>query len=593
MGKASRKKKNTRPDGGSHDTPREEGGTEAPSTRPRLAPASSIWSSRAMAITLGLIVANVAIYASVRQFEFTNTDDPTYVTDNAQVLGGLSWANVKWAFTEGTVPYWHPLTFLSHMLDVELYGTNAAGHHLTSVVFHIACAVMLFALLLRMTGALWRSAIVAALFSLHPLRVESVAWIAERKDVLSAFFWIATMMTYVHYVRRPGFKRYAAVMALFALGLMAKPMVVTLPFALLLLDYWPLDRISFNDSSARRGRMSPAALVKEKIPLFALTLLGSAVTFITQRNVGAVNTLDEIPLWLRVSNALHSYVAYLGDMFWPTKLVALYPYPKAALTTAALVAILVLAAITALVLVLRRSQPYLPVGWFWYLGTLLPVIGLVQVGPQARADRFTYVPQIGILLMLVWGVYELARRLPNPRVVLAPLATAAVAACTIISMRQVHIWSDSVTLWQHTLRLTRDNGIAQYNLGVQFVGTGFVDDGIRHLREAVRLEPRYAIAHNRLALAIDSKGHTPEVTKLLADVVKILPTSSDAYANLGISLAKDGKNAEAIKAFEQALILNPNDGVVRGRLEYLRKRGPGTTPPAGPTDTSPPAQSRR
>ena len=549
-------------------------------------------SRPALAVCFALVVANLLIYAPVRQFAFTNTDDPVYVTDQPNVLGGLSWASVKWALTDANVPYWHPLTFLSHMLDVELYGTNAAGHHLTSVLLHVACAVMLFALLLKMTGAFWRSAIVAGLFSLHPLRVESVAWIAERKDVLSALFWIATMLAYLHYVRRPGFKRYATMVVLFALGLMAKPMVVTLPFALLLLDFWPLERVSLGDGSPRRGRMSPAALVKEKIPLFGLAVLASAVTFVTQRNVGAVNTLEEISLALRVSNSLHSYVAYLGDMFWPTKLVALYPYPDTVSMSWVLVAIPVLAAITAFVLILRRSQPYLLVGWFWYLGTLLPVIGLIQVGPQARADRFTYVPQIGILLMVVWGLYELARRLPNPRVVLAPLASLAVAACTIISMRQVHIWSDSVTLWEHTLRLTRDNGIAHYNLGVQFVGTGRVDDGIRHLREAVRLEPRYAIAHNRLALAIDSKGHTPEVTKLLADVVKILPTSSDAYANLGISLAKDGKNAEAIAAFEQALLLNPNDGVVRGRLEYLRKRPP-VTPPAAPPDTSATGQSRR
>ena len=549
-------------------------------------------SRPALAICLALVVANLLIYAPVRHFVFTNTDDPVYVTDQPKVLGGLTWESVKWALTDANVPYWHPLTFLSHMLDVELYGTNAAGHHLTSVILHVACAVMLFALLLRMTGAFWRSAAVAALFSLHPLRVESVAWVAERKDVLSAFFWIATMLAYLHYVRRPAFKRYAAMVALFALGLMAKPMVVTLPFALLLLDYWPLDRINFGDASPRRGRMSPIALVKEKIPLFALAVLGSAVTYVTQRNVGAVNTLEEIPLALRLSNVLHSYVAYLGDMFWPTKLVALYPYPDAVSITTVLLAILILAAITAFVLVLARRHPYLPVGWFWYLGTLLPVIGLVQVGPQARADRFTYVPQIGILLIVVWGLYELARRLPNPRVVLAPLAALAVAACTFISMRQVHIWSDSVTLWEHTLRLTRDNGIAHYNLGVQFVGTDHVDEGIRHLREAVRLEPRYAIAHNRLALAIDSKGHTPEVTKLLADVVRILPTSSDAYANLGISLAKDGKDADAIAAFEQALLLNPNDGVVRGRLEFLRKRASGT-PPARPPDTSATGQIRR
>jgi tetratricopeptide (TPR) repeat protein len=592
MGKASRKKKTVRHDSGSRgveeraaaDVPK---ATAAPGAPARATPVMSIRSGRALVVCLALLVANLIVYAPVRQFAFVNSDDPVYVTANAQVLGGLSWANVGWAFTEAKVPYWHPLTFLSHMLDVELYGTNAGGHHTTSVLLHIACAVMLFGLLLQMTGALWRSAAVAALFSLHPLRVESVAWIAERKDVLSTFFWIATTWAYVHYVRRPGVKRYAAVVLLFALGLMAKPMIITLPFALLLLDYWPLNRVRMSASSSKRGSMPPVALVKEKAPLFVLALLASLVTFAAQREVGAVNTLEAIPFSLRIANALHSYIAYLGDLIWPARLAALYPYPSAISITTLLAAILVLAAATALAFAWRRRFPYLIVGWLWYLGTLLPVIGLIQVGPQARADRFTYVPHVGLLILLVWGMYELLRRVPSPRVVLAPVAAVVVAACTLLSMRQVGIWRDSETLWEHTLRVTRDNGVAHYNLGVHLASNGRNDEAIQQLTEAVRLEADFAFAHNRLALALDRRGHSPEVTQHLAEVVRLMPTSAEAYSNLGVSLAQDGRNADAIEAFSQAVLLNPADATARGRLEYLRKGGsvPSGQPKTPPKDS--------
>ena len=580
MGKASRKKKLVRPEAGPPATARTAVTDDPKPVRAtkHSVTGASIWSRPALAIGLALIIANAVIYAPVRQFAFVNSDDPVYVTANPQVLGGLSWANVQWAFTDAKVPYWHPLTFLSHMLDVELYGTNAAGHHITSVLLHIMTAVMLFALLLQMTGALWRSAAVAALFSLHPLRVESVAWIAERKDVLSTCFWVATTWAYVHYASRPGIRRYAAVIVLFALGLMAKPMIVTLPFALLLLDYWPLERIRADDASRRRGGMSIGGLVKEKIPLFALALLASLVTFSAQRSIGAVNTLEAIPLSLRVANALHSYVAYIGDLLWPARLAALYPYPDAVSIPRVLTAILVLAGITAVAIALRRKQPYLAVGWFWYLGTLLPVIGLIQVGPQARADRFTYVPHIGLLLMLVWGVSELMRRVPNPRVILAPLATATLVACTVISMRQVGMWRDSITLWEQTLRLTRDNGVAHYNLGVALVSRGDTTRAIEHLQESVRLEPDFAYAHNRLALALDGRGESAEVTKHLAEVTRIMPNDAEAFANLGVALVKEGRTAEAIEAFSQAVILNPADATSRSRLEYLRRKPPEPKP---------------
>ena len=586
MGKASRKKKLVRPESESAGSRAERAAASAATAAPATprTPVGSLWSTRALAIGIALIVANLVIYAPVRQFAFVNSDDPVYVTANAHVLGGLNWANVAWAFSEAKVPYWHPLTFLSHMLDVQLYGTNAGGHHVTSVLLHIVSSVLLFGLLLQMTGALWRSAVVALLFSLHPLRVESVAWVAERKDVLSTFFWIATTWAYVHYVRKPGVRRYAAMVALFTLGLMAKPMIVTLPFALLLLDYWPLERLSSGDAPRKRGSMSLAPLVREKVPLFALALVASLVTFATQRGVGAVNSLTAIPLPLRLANVLQSYVAYLGDLVWPSRLAALYPYPDSISVPQVLAAILFLASVTAFSLALRRRHPYLLVGWLWYIGTLLPVIGLIQVGPQARADRFTYVPHIGVLMMVVWGVYELARRIPRPRIVLAPLAVAGVAACAVLAARQVSIWHDSVTLWEHALRVTRDNGVAHFNLGVQLASTGRNDEAIQHLSEAVRLEPDFAFAHNRLALALDRRGHTPEVTKHLAEAVRLMPTA-DAYSNLGVSLAQDGKYAEAIEAFSQALILNPNDGVVRGRLEYLRRGGAGKPAPPEVRDT--------
>jgi tetratricopeptide (TPR) repeat protein len=579
MGKASRKKKTRRADASPHrgegerasnDTTRASGGGR---TITQGTTAASILSGRPLWVSLSLIVANLVIYAPVRLYPFVNTDDAVYVTANPNVLRGLSWSNVQWAFTDAKVPYWHPLTFLSHMLDVQAFGTNAGGHHVTNVILHAASTVMLFGLFLQMTGALGRSAVIAGLFGLHPLRVESVAWIAERKDVLSTLFWIATIWAYVRYARRPGTRRYAAVIVLFALGLMAKPMIVTLPFALLLLDYWPLERVTLDSTSLRQLGASIRALLKEKIPLFALAFFASLVTFTAQRQVGAVESLEAVPFTLRAANALNSYVAYIGDLIWPAQLAALYPYPKTVSVASVLTAILVLAAVTALVVAARRKYPYLLVGWLWYLGTLLPVIGLIQVGPQARADRFTYVPHIGLLMMLVWGIPDLMRRWSNRRVVLVPLAACALAACTVVATRQVQSWRDSTTLWEHTLKVTSENGVAHYNLGVVLSATGQSDDAIRHLREAVRLEPDFATAHNRLGLALNRRGDLAGSTAQLAEVVRLMPNSAEAHANLAVSLAKEGKNAEAIAEFSQAVLLNPSDKVSRGRLEFLKRGG--------------------
>jgi len=571
MGKASRRKA-SRVDGDrAPNASARPSGVQRAATS--VAPATSVFSGRALWVTIALAVATVVIYAPVRHYPFVNTDDPVYVTANPNVLLGLTWDNVGWAFTEAKVPYWHPLTFLSHMLDVQVFGANAGGHHVTNVLLHIASSVMLFGLFLQMTGSLGRSAVVAALFGLHPLRVESVAWVAERKDALSTFFWIATTWAYVRHVRRPQPKRYAAVIVLFALGLMAKPMMVTLPFALLLLDYWPLDRIELGAASTRRHGASIRALLKEKIPLFGLAVFASLITFGAQQQVGAVESLEAVPLTLRVANAVHSYVAYIGDLIWPVRLAALYPYPKTFSTATLLLGLLALVVVTVLVVAARRRYPYLVVGWLWYVGTLLPVIGLIQVGPQARADRFTYVPDIGLLLMIVWGVADLLRRWPHRRVVLIPLAAGAVAACVVAAMRQVGYWRSTSALWEHTLAVTHDNGVAHYNYGVELEAAKRHDDALRHLREAVRLEPDFATAHNRLALALNRRGDFAGATAQLAEVVRLMPASAAAYSNLGASLAKEGKNAEAIAALSQAVLLNPQDATSRGRLEFLRRGG--------------------
>jgi hypothetical protein len=586
MGKARRRKKQTDPHGtrqraepahaGTDPTPAPRDGraaTHAPTT-------ASVYSGKGLWVSLALIAANLVIYAPVRQYAFVNTDDGVYVTANATVLQGLSWSNVRWALTDARVPYWHPLTYLSHMLDVQLYGVNAGGHHVTSVILHIASTVLLFGLLLEMTGGFWKSAVAAGLFALHPLRVESVAWIAERKDVLSTFFWIATTWAYVRWVRRPAPKRYALVVVLFGLGLMAKPMIVTLPFALLLLDYWPLGRTALPTRGSRGQRVGLGALVKEKIPLFVLAAFASLATLGAQQDVGAVNSLEAISLRLRVANAVQSYVAYLGDSFWPARLAALYPYPTAVAVGPLLIALLVLGAVTALVVVMRRQRPYLLVGWLWYLGTLLPVIGLIQVGPQARADRFTYVPAIGLVLMVVWGVADVAQRFSKRQLILTPLAVAALVACTLVSIRQVRPWRDSIALWEHTLAVTRDNGVAHYNYGMALTTAGRGDDAIRQLREAVRLEPDFAFAHERLGLALGRRGDHAGAAVELKEVVRIMPENAGAHSNLGLAFANQGKTAEAIAEFSQAVLLDPQDSNARARLELLKRGGALRTTPA-------------
>jgi len=447
---------------------------------------------------LFLMILTFATFEQVRTYDFINYDDNRYITENQHVQSGLTLEGVTWAFTTTHAANWHPLTWLSHMLDCQLYGLNPSGHHLTNLVFHIASTLLLFLVLERMTGALWRSAFVAALFALHPLHVESVAWAAERKDVLSTFFWMLTMWTYVHYVERPGFNRYLLVLLSFVLGLLSKPMLVTLPFVLLLVDYWPLGRFQFGRLSGDRRSHTPKSsdtgdqksivlrLIREKVPFFVLCAISSILTIFAQQKIGALGSLESYTLGSRIANASVSYVRYIEKMVWPRHLAVLYPYQQMLPIWKVLGSGLLLVGVSVLVIRAVRKHPYLGVGWFWYLGTLIPVIGLVQVGKQAMADRYTYVPLIGLFVMIAWGVPDLLAGWRFRKVVLSISTGLLLSLLMIVTNLQVKHWQNDITLFEHTLAATSNNFIIHYNLGVAFDRQGKTQEAIAHFAEALR-----------------------------------------------------------------------------------------------------------
>lgn len=462
-------------------------------------------------------------YEPVRKYEFVDYDDDRYITANPRIQQGLSWNNMAWAFQSTEVANWHPLTWLSHMADCELYGLNPSGHHLTNLLFHLVNVLLLFLVLQEMTGAVWRSALVAALFALHPLNVESVAWIAERKNVLSTLFWLLTMWAYAFYARQPGWKRYLLVAVLFVLGLMSKPMLVTLPCVLLLLDYWPLGRFVRRTGEDRFDHQSPDEtdqlprqvdlrsrdlrhtlfrLVLEKAPLLLLAAASSAITIKAQQIDGALNA-KMVPLGARLANAVVSYTSYIYKMIYPVRLAVLYPHPGESLSASQLImAALVLASITVLVVWGNKKFPYLTVGWLWYLGTLVPVIGLVQVGSQAMADRYAYVPLIGLFIIIAWGIADLTRFLPLRNYGLAIFCGAILITLTVATRRQLSYWQNSLTLFARALDVTDNNDIAHNNLGAILVRKGRLDEGLEHLYTAVRLNPAYGTAYINIAVTL-------------------------------------------------------------------------------------------
>ncbi len=524
--------------------------------------AGSLLSKRVLLACLVLIVASVIVYAPVRHFGFV-WDDADYVTGNVHVAQGLNWQGVSWALTSGDASNWHPVTWLSHMLDVRLYGMDAGPQHVTNLLLHVLNALLLLGFLYRTTGALGRSTFVAALFALHPLHVESVAWISERKDVLSALFWMLTLWAYVAYVRRPQLSRYLLVLLLFVLGLMAKPMLVTLPFVLLLLDYWPLRRFEpgkpdQSGLAALRQRW-PAVLrlAREKIPLFALAAMSSVVTILVQQHGGAISGLERVSLIIRLTNAMASYLAYMGKMLWPFRLSPFYPLVNSTPVFAASLGALALIGITIFATRRARSCGYLPVGWLWYIGTLVPVIGLVQVGGQSMADRYTYIPLIGLFLIAAWGAPELLDRWRYGRSFLPATAVCVLLACAVLSRAEVQYWSDGAALWQHALENSEDDYTAHNNLGGVLLKQGRADEALPHFVEALRIKPDLAVAEANMGMALISLGRLDQATQHFTAALQIEPNYPDAHDGLGNALAAQGRVREAAEQFSEALRLRP------------------------------------
>ena len=515
---------------------------------------------RNVLICLFLILATLAVYWQVRNQEFLNYDDDTYVFENRHVRAGLTLEGAEWSFIASTAANWHPLTWLSHMMDSQLYGLNPGMHHLTNVLFHIANALLLFIVLRRMTGDSWRSAFVAALFALHPLHVESVAWVSERKDVLSTFFWMLTVWSYIFYVRSPGIRRYLPVLLFFILGLMAKPMIVTLPFVLLLLDYWPLGRIRFGKSRTEdnsRKNLHALRLVWEKVPFFIVAAASSVVTFFVQRSGGIVVPLDLFPLDLRIANALVSYVRYMGKMVWPYQLVFYYPHPGVLPMWQVAGSGLMLISISALAIRAVRRYPYFVVGWLWFLGTLVPVIGVVQLGSQAMADRYTYVPLIGLFIIFAWGVPQLVERLRYKEIVLGSITTVLFLILMVTTRLQVRYWTNNIVFFEHAIDVDPNSFKAHVNLGNALIDLD-VNKAIRHYSEALRINSDFEIAHNNLGLVLAEQGRMAEAVKHYSEALRLNPNSEKAHNNLGHILAEQGKTAEAVSHYYDALRLNPD-----------------------------------
>jgi tetratricopeptide (TPR) repeat protein len=530
---------------------------------------------RPLYIYLALALATLAVYRPVRNYDFINYDDPEYVTQNQYVQAGITRESVVWAFTTPHTATWNPVTQLSHMLDCELFGLNAGWHHLTSLLFHIANTLLLFAVLKRITGNIWLSAFVAAAFALHPLRVESVAWLAERKDVLSAFFWMLTMWAYVRYIEHPEVGRYLPIVVFFVLGLMAKPMLVTLPFILLLLDYWPLGRFQFEHRNKTKDlpdslsaekiykKSSPWPLLKEKIPLFILALVWSVITFIVHQSHGALKLTRILPLKFRVANAFVSYMKYIGKMVWPSRLAVLYPHTYDRISMwQVVVSGLLLFAISFWVIRSARSRRFLPMGWLWYLVTLVPVIGLVQTGSHAMADRFTYLPSIGIFIMTAWGASELLSKWTNRKVILGGLAMMILLASSICTRLQLRYWRNSITLFEHTLAVTSNNSVIHDNLGLTLQSQGKFDEAIEHHRRALQIDPYCAGTHFNLGQALNSLGKFEEAITHFTEALRINPNFSEVHSELAYALASRGRLDEAIPHFIEALRFEPDNAEV-------------------------------
>ena len=544
---------------------------------------------------LGLIALTLVVYAGVWSFGYVQFDDPQYVYQNKYIADGLTWPSIQWAFTSAYAMNWHPVTWLSHMVDIQLFGLEPGPAHFINLLLHIGSTLLLFWLLLTTTGARGASAFVAALFAVHPLHVESVAWVSERKDVLSTFFWMLTLVAYAQYVKTGDRRRYWLLLGCFAIGLMAKPMLVTLPFVLLLLDWWPLKK------------PGPRFYL---LPLFALAAAASVATVIAQRLGGAVVNLEVIPLGLRVQNAVVTYVEYLIKMIWPSGLHMYYPYPQAIPMAQVAIALIVIIAITTAAIAVRKRWPFITVGWLWYLGTLVPVIGFVQVGRQAMADRYTYIPLVGVFVIIAFSARELLSRLPARRWLAPALAGVILIPTVAVARAQVQHWRNDQALWTHALQVATDleprraalatqfllaegnvvplqtllfsqasGGDVFRALARQYIGRLFArhnqpDEAIAMFQDAIRLGPSVGEFHSDLASVYARQGKSDAAIVEFREAVRLAPESPVAHRNLGVALMQAGKNDEAVKELQEVLRLKPDAGDVRQALaELLRKIG--------------------
>lgn len=539
-------------------------------------------------ICLLLGLATAILYWPITSHGFVGFDDNEYIQDNWRIHGGLTWHSVGWAFRTGYASNWHPLTWISHMLDCQLYGLNPAGHHLTNLLLHAASSVLLFILLNQMTGAVWRSGFVAALFAWHPLHVESVAWASERKDVLCAFFWFLAMIAYSRYVfarsqsrdrgsnQRP-ILNYLLALIFFVLALLSKPMAVTLPFVLLLMDVWPLRRafvlpsatVEAKDNSGHIQTRPFWGLIFEKAPFFALAFAASVVTFLVQRASGAVASFTYTPPLLRIENVIRAYALYIAKIFWPADLAAIYPFPKhipAAPIVGAAVALIV---VSGGFFAVARRRPYLLIGWLWFLGTLVPVIGIVQVGAQSMADRYTYIPSVGLFIAIVWGVADILCIKPRMRGFFVGSGAVSLAACLVVTHHQLGYWENSDQLFKHTIAVTTDNFVACASLGGSMDDQGRTNEALHYCRESVRIASHYPTGQYNLGTVLLRMGRTDEAIQHFQAALEDDPTFADAEDNWGKALVDQGKLQEAATHFAAAAQLQPDNPEVHYNLGTL------------------------
>ena len=576
---------------------------------------------RDLLISLLLVLAIVMVYWQVQGFKFVYYDDGEYVNERAHVLAGLTWEGLRWALTATEAGFWHPLTWLSLMVDRELFGNNPGGFHWTNVLLHIANTLILYLFLKRATASPWKSAMVSALFAVHPLHAESVAWVSQRKDLLCTLFGFSALSAYVRYAESPGLGRYSLVAAFFILGLMSKPMVVTFPFVMLLMDFWPLQR--FPVKSRVGGGETPAdirysnlqkawALLLEKIPLMVLSVLASVLVVITEKKITALTSLQILSIPDRLANGVVSYVKYIGMMFWPVNLTFFYPHPVTTPLLQSLCALVVLLAVTVAVVFAVRRKPYIFTGWFWYTGTLVPVIGLIQVGPHAMADRYTYVPLIGLSIVLVWGAADLIGRWRIGRPLGWAVGVAVIAGLSACCWAQVGYWRNTVTLFEHALKVAPDNYIALNNLGQFYVNTGEYDRGMALMKKSIQVKPEIGALYYSYGVVLRNRGEygqalgyflkaeqlsykNTESSRMLGDCYRETgkkDLAADAYTKalsvdkrnlnarfgLGLTYADMGRDEEAIRELREALSLDPRHPGARKMLMLLSlKKGDGHT----------------